>query len=171
MSTRRHPNVVGLSEIEPRSRTTGSRFGGVMKQLGLPTGAQGIGCTWYEVPPGRAVFPRHFHCANEESAFILEGEGTLRIGDETVPIRAGDYMTYPVGPKHAHQIVNTSQAPLRYLCFSTMGRAEVVGYPDSKKLGAMAAPSQEAAMKGEGWVRIIVKEDAGVDYYEGEDVG
>jgi uncharacterized cupin superfamily protein len=108
---------------------------------------------------------------NEEAMFVLEGEGILRIGDAEVPIRAGDYATFPVGPAHAHQVRNTGQGPLRYLGMSTLHTAEVVGYPDSKKIGALAAPSPAAAMKGEHWMRIIVKEGTGVPYFEGEDAG
>src|SRR5215471_16938342 len=150
---RRHPQVINLIEASPRSISGGSRFGATAKNLSGPTGARGIGCSWYEVPPGRSAFPRHFHCANEESMFVLEGEGTVRIGDATVPLRANDYVTFPVGPEHAHVVTNTGGAPLRYLSFSTLATAEVVGYPDSKKIGAMAGPSYEAAMKGQTWIR------------------
>lgn len=169
--SRRHPNVVNLAELEGRTMTAGTKFGASVKHLGHATGSQGIGCSLYEVPPGRAAFPRHFHCANEEALFILEGEGTLRIGDATVPVRAFDYATFPVGPDSAHQLRNTGTTPLRYLCFSTKERAEVVGYPDSKKIGAMAAPSFEAVMKGQHWVRLLAFEGTNVGYYDGEDVG
>jgi uncharacterized cupin superfamily protein len=168
---RRHARVANLAELEPRTLAAGTKFGAAMKHLGFATGGRGIGCTWYEVAPGRAAFPRHFHCANEESLFVLEGEGTLRIGGDTVSVRAGDYMTFPVGPDHAHQLRNTGAGPLRYLCFSTLMTAEVVGYPDSKKVGAMAGPSLEAALRGEHWVRMLAFDSSTVDYWDGEDVG
>jgi uncharacterized cupin superfamily protein len=169
--TRRHSQVVNLSELEGRTIGAGSKFGAMMKHLGFATGSHRIGCTWYEVPPGRAAFPHHFHCSNEESLFVLEGEGTLRIGDDTVAVRSGDYLTFPIGPKFAHQLRNTGNGPLRYLCFSTLSGAEVVGYPDSKKVGALAAPSIEAALKGEHWVRLLAFEPSKVGYYDGEEVG
>jgi uncharacterized cupin superfamily protein len=171
MSERRHPHIVNLDEVEPRKTTQGTRFGAAMKHVGRATGARGIGCTYFEIEPGRTAFPHHYHCVNEEAAYILEGEGRQRIGDTSVPVRAGDFITYPTGPAHAHQLVNTGRTPLRYLCFSTLSAAEVVGYPDSKKLAAAAAPSYEEAMGGKHWVRIIVREDAGIGYYDGEDVG
>src|SRR5690242_4639516 len=105
--SRRHPNVVNVSELEANKREKGTRFALASKGLGLAAGATGIGCSWYEVPPGRTAFPMHYHCANEEAAFILEGEGTLRIGDKTVPIRPGDYIALPTGPENAHQLQNT----------------------------------------------------------------
>lgn len=168
---RRHPQVVNLDEVESRTQSTGARFGGTSKGLTAPTGAKGIGCSYYEIDPGRAAFPFHFHCANEESLFVLEGEGTMRIGKVTVSVRAGDYVTFPIGPDYAHQLKNTGSAKLKYLCFSTMSTAEVVGYPDSKKIGAAAAPSYEVAMRGGHWLRFIGFQSSTAGYFDGEDVG
>ena len=170
MADRRHAHIVNLSEIEGRTRKTGKRFGGTMKMVGASSGARGVGCTWYEIEPGRSAFPTHFHCANEEAIFVLEGEGMLRLGDERVPVRALDWITMPTGPKFAHQLTNTGSTPLRYLCMSTMTNAEVVGYPDSKKVAALAAESYPSAMKGEHWVRFIAREGTSLDYFDGEDV-
>jgi uncharacterized cupin superfamily protein len=162
--TRRHPNVVNLSEVEPRTVSAGTRFGFTTRWFTRATGAKGVGCSWFEVPPGKTAFPAHYHCANEESVYVLEGVGTLRIGDRTLPLRAGDYVTFPVGPEAAHEILNTSAAPLRYLAFSTLLPVEIVGYPDSKKLGVAAT-----ARFGEPpWLRALYREGAKVDYYDGE---
>jgi uncharacterized cupin superfamily protein len=166
---RQHPQAANIDELEARSIGAGTKFGAAMKHLGFATGAKGIGCTWYEVAPGKAAFPRHFHCVNEESLFVLEGEGTLRIGNDNLTIRAGHYVTMPVGPEYAHQLRNTGSRVLRYLCFSTLTTADVVGYPDSKKIGAMAAPSMEAALKGQHWVRVLTFEPSQVGYYDGEE--
>lgn len=169
MSERRHPNVVNLSEVEAKQSlaTAGSKFGSKTRQLGDPAGGRAIGCSWYEVEPGKTTFPFHWHAANEEVVFILEGEGTLRMGEARVPIRAGDYIAMPTGPDGAHQILNTSDAPLRYLCFSTMNNVEVVGYPDSKKIGAAARPP--GVMKP--WLRQLHFEENQKGYFDREDTG
>lgn len=169
MPERRHPCVINLSEATARSSEKGTRFGFTNKILGQATGATGIGASWYEVPPGRTAFPLHFHCAAEEAIFILEGEGTLRIGTETVAVRTGDYITFPVGPDHAHQLINTGAAPLRYLCLSTLPQADVVGYPDSKKVGARGVPPGWK-FPGPAWVRVICRADSMLDYYDGETI-
>ena len=167
---RRNPKVVNVDEIEARKIGAGTKFGATMKHFGFATGAKAIGCTWYEVDPGKAAFPRHFHCVNEESLFVLDGEATLRIGDENVSVRAGDYVTMPIGPEYSHQLRNTGSGVLRYLCFSTLSTGDVIGYPDSKKVGAMAAPSMDAALKGQHWVRVLTFEPSQVGYYDGEQV-
>jgi uncharacterized cupin superfamily protein len=161
---RRHPNVVNLSEIEPRTATHGGRFALSTRWFTRATGAKGVGCSWFEVPPGRTAFPNHYHCANEEAAFILEGEGTLRIGAATVDVRAGDYVTFPTGPDASHELTNTGGGPLRYLAFSTLVPVDIVGYPDSGKVGAAATQRF-----GEPpWVRAIFRLQDQVDYYAGE---
>jgi uncharacterized cupin superfamily protein len=170
MTQRRHKHVINVDEVEPQTTTEGARFGFTTRGLGRATDARGIGCSWYEVAPGRAAFPRHWHAANEEALFVLEGEGTLRIGDDQVRVGRGDYVTLPTGPEAAHKLTNTGPGPLRYLCFSTLVPTEIVGYPDSKKIGA-AVFDPTSRWAAPPRVRMIVREDAQVGYYEGEDVG
>src|SRR5262249_29642014 len=102
--------------------------------------------------------------------FVLDGEGMLRIGDKEVAVRAGDYVTMPVGPEYAHQLRNTGAGVLRYLCFSTLTMADVVGYSDFKKVGAMGAASIEAGLEGQHWVRVLTFEPSQVGYYDGEEI-
>jgi uncharacterized cupin superfamily protein len=149
----------------------GSKMGAARwSNLGRATGARTTGCSYYEIAPGRAAYPHHFHCIVEETIFIIEGEGTLRIGGDTVTVRAGDYASFPVGPRGAHQLRNTGQRLLRYLCFSDQSSADIVAYPDSKKVGAMA--HDKGAKPGDApWIRVMVPENMDVGYFEGEDVG
>jgi uncharacterized cupin superfamily protein len=169
MAERRHPHVVNLSEVNAVKIEGGKRFEASDKRLTDVVGARGVGCSYYEVAPGKCAFPFHYHCANEESVFILEGEGTARIGDARVPVRAGDYIAFRPGPENAHQIENTGASTLKYLCMSTLIPVDVVGYPDSKKHAATAAPSVEAAVAGKRWMRHIWKDGPSAEYYEGED--
>jgi uncharacterized cupin superfamily protein len=165
----RHPQVTHVEDAEARTMSQGSRFGATIRPLGRATGATWLGCNHFEVEPGRTAFPHHYHCAIEEAVFILEGEGTLRLGDETMRVRAGDYVSFPAGPDHAHQITNSGPTPLKYLCVSTRSRTDVVGYPDSKKVAAMAGPSFD--FLDPPWLRAIYKQGTEVGYYDGEDVG
>ena len=45
---------------------------------------------------------------------------------------------FPVGPEGAHQLLNRSDAPVRYLMVSTRPSPEAVEYPDSRQLSVMA---------------------------------
>jgi uncharacterized cupin superfamily protein len=167
---KKHSNVVNLSEIKSRIEKKGTRFGYTAKRIGPGSGAQAHGCGWFEVEPGRQAFPRHYHCSNEESIFILEGKGELRIGKEFVSVEKNDYISFPVGPHFAHSLKNTGKEPLRYLCFSTLLVADVVGYPDSKKIGVFASTNWAKGLGG-AWMLKMFRDDLPVEYYEGEDIG
>jgi uncharacterized RmlC-like cupin family protein len=150
MSERRHRNVINIDELEPLRQDQG-RFACECHRLADNTGAAGVGCSHYTIPPGKTAFP----------AELSLGAGTLRIGDRRVAVRAGDFVTLPVGPDHAHQLINDSDAPLRYLCMSTKIGVEVVGYPDSDKIAAIASP----------WVAKWYRSGDDVDYFDGEGSG
>ncbi len=170
MTERRHAAVANVDEVEAIASKTGTKLGYLDKRLGAATGGKQLGCSYYEIEPGRAAFPKHFHCANEEAVFVLEGEGALHLGNQEVALRKGDYAAFVVGPEHAHKIVNTGESTLKYLCFSTMLTTEVVGYPDSKKVGVRAGASSETAFS-DPWVREIVMAGSKIGYFDGEDVG
>jgi len=97
-------------------------------------GARLLGFSLYEVPPGASAFPSHFHCANEEALYVLEGEGTLRLGDKEIALRKGHFVTLPPGAGNAHRLVNSSDKPLKYICVSTAVLPDVIVYPDSDKI-------------------------------------
>jgi uncharacterized cupin superfamily protein len=159
-------NVVHLDAIAWVDSAQG-RFRSRRKALGAPAGARMIGASIYEIPPGAAAFPRHFHCANEEAIFVLEGAGTIRLGDAEVALRAGHFVALPAGRAHAHRLDNTSDAPLRYLCISTMVEPEVVFYSDSDKFGVMvgAPPGGDKSRRTFSGVFRI---GTGVGYFDGE---
>jgi uncharacterized cupin superfamily protein len=167
---RKHPNIINISEVEPRVELRGNKFGFIGRRLGPHVGAKSIGSSFIEIQPGRQAFPNHFHTSNEEAVFVIEGKGHVRIGKDEVEISTGDYIAFPVGPDHTHSIQNSSQAVLKLLCISTLNPVEVVGYPDSKKTAAFAmADSSKGLLSGATpWVRMLVKDQPSVDYYEGE---
>jgi len=121
------------------------------------TAAAGLGASFDIVAPGQMSCPYHFHHAEEEMFVILQGEGTLRVAGELVPIKAGDVITIPAGPDYPHHIVNTSGASLHYLSISTMAEPEVCEYPDSGKVGVFAPG-----------LRLLQRREAGLDYWDGE---
>ena len=45
-----------------------------------------------ELAPGKESNMNHYHMLEEEQAFILEGEMTLRLGDKTYRMKAGDHV-------------------------------------------------------------------------------
>jgi uncharacterized cupin superfamily protein len=168
----RPKNVISEEDIAWSEQEHGERFGHRCKRLASATGGRKVGCSLYEVEPGRAAFPRHYHLANEEAIYVLEGSGTLRVGrvGEEVELSRGDYAALPIGAGGAHRLVNTSDGMLRYLCLSTAVEPDVLVYPDSGKVGVYAG---EAAGDVEEEEVIAEFLRAGVAYYhlDGAEVG
>ena len=162
MSERRHPNVVNRDEV-PEMPMEKGKHRVKFRRLGGNVGLQMLGANLSEVAPHSVSFPFHYHCATEEALYILRGSGEARIGDARVPVREGDFVAYPVGPGHAHQMVNTSSEPLVYLALSaSVQKVDVVGYPDSKKVAATAGTFEKPIH------RWISREGESLDYWEGE---
>ncbi|MFB6185137.1 MAG: cupin domain-containing protein [Haloarculaceae archaeon] len=137
------------------------------KRLAREAGGERLGCSLYDLPSGRRSWPYHYHEANEEAIYVLEGTGRLRLGDETVPIEAGDYVALPTGPEAAHRVVNDSDGRLRYLTMSTMHDPGVIHYPDSDKVGVYtgSAPGDDHGRT----ITAYYRRDDDVDYWAGEE--
>jgi uncharacterized cupin superfamily protein len=99
--------------------------------------------------------------------FVLDGQGELRVGSETYPIKQGDFIACPPGgPETAHQIVNTSDAELKVLGISTKLSPEIVDYPESNKIGVMGTfpgPDGKPAL-----VRFLTRAGESLGYWDGE---
>ncbi|HPH64184.1 MAG TPA: cupin domain-containing protein [Kofleriaceae bacterium] len=138
---------------EPRAPLYDSASGAVS----AGTAAQKLGAGYDVLAPGKRSCPYHYHLAQEEMFVILEGQGSLRVAGEMLPVRAGDVVFIPPGPAYPHQFINTSDAPMKYLSISTQERPEICYYPDSDKLGAFADGHSLRQRRGDA-----------LDYWDGE---
>jgi len=142
--------VVNIENLKLEHSTNGSSFESSSVRIGPLVGAKDLGYSYDVVPPGKRSCPFHSHRGEEEMFFIVSGSGTLRYGDETRKIRAGDVICCPTGgTETAHQIVNDSNEALAYLSISTMMAVEVCEYPDSRKVGVYAGELRQMTRAGE----------------------
>ncbi|MGM9485879.1 cupin domain-containing protein [Ideonella sp. YS5] len=156
--------IVNIDELEFGSHQHGESFQASGAQVSGLIGGSKLGYGVTVVPPGKRAWPFHNHHANEEMFFILSGSGAVRIGSEQYEIRAGDFIAAPAGGRStAHQIINTSEAELRYISVSTMIRPEIVEYPDSNKFSASAI--QPGSSSGFRHLGVVAP---AVDYWQGE---
>jgi uncharacterized cupin superfamily protein len=107
------------------------------KTTRLPRGEK-IGATLYEVPPGKTGGYYHVHHGAEELLVVLRGQPTLRVPEGERELEEGDVVHFPVGPAGAHQLINRSLEPVRYLMVSNRPSPEAVEYPDTQQLSVMA---------------------------------
>ena len=160
--------IVNIADVPLRDGGNGKQFAAKLGRIGGLIGSQKLGCQLHVVAVGQKAFPRHAHHVNEEMFFILMGEGTYRVGEETYPIREGDVISAPPGDATtAHQIVNTGAGELRYLAFSTRLDPDVVEYPDSKKfaVASMVPPDKGLASAK---LMYIGRRETSLDYFDGE---
>lgn len=137
------------------------------KELANAAGASLLGCSLYELDPGKRSWPLHYHTANEEALYVLAGRATLRTGTdgEEESVEAGDFVSLPADETGAHQLVNDGETTLRYLAVSTMNEPDVTVYPELGTFGvfAGAAPGGRGTRTVHGYYPL----DADVDYWEG----
>lgn len=127
-------------------------------RIGAAIGAERLGATVYELPPGQGVCPYHYEHGDEEWAIVLAGRPTIRHPGGEDLLEPGDTVCFPAGPAGAHKVTNGSAEPARVLLLSTMNLPSVVVYPDSGKIGAYAPDGDD----------VILRRADAVDYYDGE---
>ena len=91
-------------------------------------------------PPGTAssicriaATPLHCHSLEEELFVPLDGDGTLLLGDEEVPVRAGHIVARPPGTGVAHAF-RAGKEGLEFLAYGTRHPGDACYYPRSNKI-------------------------------------
>lgn len=123
--TPRPANVVAVDEVEGET-------GGSWKRLGATAGAQRTGLNWGRLGPGEDD-PPHCHSAEEEIFVVLDGEGTLLLGDDEHPVRPGHVISRPPGTGVAHGW-RAGEASLVALFYGTREPNDTIFYPRSREV-------------------------------------
>ena len=91
-------------------------------QLAPRFGASRLAMTVYDLPPGQAICPYHFHWGDEEWLVVVSGTPTVRTPDGEQMLDPGDVVCFPVGPDGAHRVHNASDDAARVAIFSNKAR-------------------------------------------------
>ena len=100
----------------------------LQKPLSEATGLTEINFSLIEVAPGDESTEHHVHYHEEECWYVLEGEATARIGAESKPVKAGDFVGFRKGGL-AHSFQNTGSSPFRCISVSQRTNHDVSDYP------------------------------------------
>lgn len=112
----------------------------------------------YEIPPLKSAYPYHFHHKNEETFYIISGEGILKTPSGEMKVASGDLLFFPSDSSGAHKLTNASSTEkLVYVDFDVVYDLDVAVYPDSNKIGIW----------GKGINKVYYLDD-NKDYYDGE---
>jgi uncharacterized cupin superfamily protein len=129
------PNV-----FEPTFDEEVTRYGGPpgvrRSRLGYQAGAEKLGASIWELPPGLPSI-LHAHLGNEEMLILLSGTPSLRTPAGERGLESGEIVAFPRGPRGAHATPNPADEPSRLLFFSEMRGPEVVLYPEADLLGSL----------------------------------
>ena len=96
-------------------------------------GSVRIGAGQLVVEPRMLSSPPHCHSAEEELFVVLDGSGTLLLGDDEHPVRPGSIVARPPGSGVSHAF-RAGDAGLTLLAFGTRDPNDIVYYPRSGKV-------------------------------------
>jgi uncharacterized cupin superfamily protein len=151
-AARRPPTIVALADIEPEVTSAGD-VARERRDLGDALGSVASGLGHLVVAPGALSYPPHCHASEEELFVVLDGHGTLVLGDEEHPVRAGSLVARPPGTGVAHAF-RAGERPLTLLAYGTREPNDIAFFPRSGKVRLRGVRAT-----------FLVQQ---VDYWEGE---
>ena len=80
--------------------------------------------------PGSQSSHRHWHAAEDEFLYVLEGEVTLVENDGPHRLHPGDCACWPAGEPNAHCLRNDTDTPVTYFVAGSRLPEDEVTYPD-----------------------------------------
>jgi uncharacterized cupin superfamily protein len=100
-------------------------------KLGDAAGLTQFGVNLLRLPPGGWTSQRHWHTAEDEFVYVLEGEGVLVTDAGEELLRPGDCAGFPAGAANGHHIQNRSDRELVLLEVGARRPGEdAAEYPD-----------------------------------------
>jgi uncharacterized cupin superfamily protein len=148
----RPPTIVSLADALLREANTGDVVR-VRREFGDALGARVSGLGLLIIAPGSLAYPPHCHSAEEELFVVLDGEGTLQLGDDEHAVRAGSVVARPPGTGVAHAF-RAGDGPLSVLAYGTREPNDIAYYPRSGKV----------SLRGINAIFHVTR----VDYWDGE---
>ena len=150
---------VNYSELVPEYDDTdpdGYRAG--MARFGPALGAEKLGASLYELPPGQSICPYHYEYPDEEWLLVVGGRVTVRHEGGETELSSGDMVCFPPGPEGAHKVTCLGDETARVVMLSTKEKPAVAVYPDSGKIGIWPGDERDV---------LMMRRDK-LAYYDGE---
>ena len=149
----RPPTIVNVDEAEAMTMDRENHTG-MLRRLAHEAGAKRTGLNHRTLDPGQMAAPPHCHSAEEEIFLVLEGGGTLLLGDDEHPVKPYDVVARPAATRVAHAF-RAGDSGLTYLVYGTKDPNDICYYPRSNKI----------SFRGVGVMGRIEQ----LDYWDGEE--
>lgn len=121
-------DAVPFDYQHPLEESASLRMYALSRMTGLKRAAVSVG----RIKPGKCSFPKHRHHAEEEWIYILSGQATLTLEEDTHVMDPGAFAAFPAaGP--AHKLENQGSEDLVYLMGGENLPVEIVDFPDHGK--------------------------------------
>lgn len=104
--------------------------GRLKRALTAPLGLTQFGVNLTTLQPGARSSLRHWHEAEDEFVYVLEGELVLVTMDGEQRLRVSMAAGFPAGDRNGHCLLNRSDRPATYLEIGTRAKTDDVTYPD-----------------------------------------
>jgi uncharacterized cupin superfamily protein len=101
------------------------------RRLGDALGLTKIGINRTTLAPGKVSAMCHWHTAEDEFVYVIEGEVVLRTSTGEQVLRAGMCAGFPAGVADGHQLINRSEHPAVYLEVSNRDAEDTAYYSDA----------------------------------------
>jgi uncharacterized cupin superfamily protein len=118
----------GTGYPEPYRQAVAGR---ASRRLAEAAGLEQFGANLVKLAPGAWSSQRHWHSAEDELVYMLEGEATLITEAGERPLRPGSAVGFKAGVADGHHLVNRSERDAIFLVVGSKREAEdAVDYPD-----------------------------------------
>ena len=121
------PVVVGSGYPAPFDKPCAAR---VRQQLGAAAGLNDFGVNLLRLPPGSWSSQRHWHTAEDEFLFVVEGEVVLITDSGEEILRAGDSAGFKAGVKDGHHLLNRTPRDAVVLEVGSRNQEDEVEYSE-----------------------------------------
>jgi uncharacterized cupin superfamily protein len=114
--------------------------GRIKRKLGDFFGLTNFGVNLTCLSPGSVSALLHHHSKQDEFIYVLEGTPTLVLGNNEYLLEAGDCYGFKAGAGVAHQLVNKSEKPVKYIEIGDRTEGDEAEFPNDD-LKALQLPN------------------------------
>lgn len=117
--------------VDPSLAPAFGKDGVRTQDLSVAGGLRQYGAYVETLSPGVWTSQRHWHEAEDEFLYVLDGTATVHDDDGMHDLGPGDAVCWRHGDPNAHHVTNRGTLPCRYLIVGSRVRGDVCHYPDS----------------------------------------
>ncbi|MBI1218535.1 MAG: cupin domain-containing protein [Rhodobacteraceae bacterium] len=128
-----------MPKVDPALAATSAHDGCTSLRLSMAGGITQFGAYIETVAQGAWTSERHWHDAEDEFAYVLDGTVTLHDDTGLHDLAAGDAVCWPHGDPNAHHMTNRGRTPARLLVVGTRVACDICRYPDSGRVQVNSA--------------------------------